>query len=155
MRGNMIVISERLKQIAIHIPNGSNFADIGSDHAFLSAYLCLKDSEMNAIAGEVRQGPFEAAVNTEQKVQMTKRFELRLGDWLEVIYLSDIIDTVVIDGMGSKLIIKILMVEPDIKKRINRFILQPNTFPEEVRAQCEKWGIPLSYESIVEDQGHL
>jgi len=151
----MIVISERLKQIAIHIPNGSNFADIGSDHAFLSAYLCLKDSEMNAIAGEVRQGPFEAAVNTVQKFQLTNQIDVRLGDGLEVINQTDVIDTVVIAGMGGKLIIKILMEEPDIRKRINRFILQPNTFPEEVRAQCEKWGIPLSYESIVEDQGHL
>lgn len=150
----MIEISERLKQIAFYIPEESNFADIGSDHAFLSAFVCLKNPHINAIAGEVRRGPYEAAQKTVERFRMENQINVRLGDGLEVISDDDAIDTVVIAGMGGKLIIRILEEAPAIRNRINRFILQPNTHPEIVRAYCEEVGIPLNHETILKDQGH-
>src|SRR5699024_2195302 len=154
MGEKMIEISGRLKKIASYISEKSNFADIGSDHAFLSVFVCLKNPDTNGIAGEVRQGPYEAARKTVERYRMESRIKVRLGDGLTVIAEDDAIDTVVIAGMGGKLIIRILEEKPEIRKRINRFILQPNTHPEIVRAYCEDLGIPLVHESILKDQGH-
>lgn len=62
-----IQMSERLKRIADEIPNGAFFADIGSDHAYLPCYVCLRDEKARAIAGEVAKGPYLNALNTVKK----------------------------------------------------------------------------------------
>src|SRR5699024_5471615 len=143
MGEKMIEISGRLKKIASYISEKSNFADIGSDHAFLSVFVCLKIPDTNGVAGAVCQAPYKGARKAVERYCMDSRITVRLGDGLGVIAEDDAIDTVVIAGMGGKLIIRILEENPQIRKRINRFILQPNTHPEIVRAYCEYLGIPL------------
>src|SRR5699024_10738733 len=104
----MLKLSERLKRIAYHIPLGSRFADIGSDHAYLCSHVCLQDPNAFAIAGEVREGPYAAAQKTIQKYQLEHSIQVRLGDGLEIIHETDHVDTVVIAGMGGKLMTEIL-----------------------------------------------
>src|SRR5699024_265109 len=125
MGEKMIEISGRLKKIASYISEKSNFADIGSDHAFLSVFVCLRNLDRNGIACEGRRGRYEAGRNTVERYSMERRIKVRLGDGLTVIAEDDAIDTVVNAGMGGNLIIRILEENPEIRKRINRFILQP------------------------------
>src|SRR5690625_5004789 len=104
----MINLSKRLQAIAKYIPDGAIFADIGSDYAYLCSSICLTDPLARAIAVEVRPGPFEAAKSTIYKYELQNRIDIRLGDGLDVIDDSDNIDTVVIAGMGGKLITDII-----------------------------------------------
>ena len=51
MDGNKL--SYRLQKVAEYVPADSRLADIGSDHAYLPAYLALKGKINFGIAGEV------------------------------------------------------------------------------------------------------
>ena len=57
MDGNKL--SYRLQKVAEYVPVDSRLADIGSDHAYLPAYLALKGKINFGIAGEVVKGPFK------------------------------------------------------------------------------------------------
>src|SRR5690625_7229202 len=102
------ILSKRLMKIASYIPKSPFLADIGSDHAYLPCYICLKDKEAKAIAGEVRSGPFDRAVQTVRNYQLDNKVEVRLGDGLEVINEKDEVSVVTIAGMGASLIEQIL-----------------------------------------------
>src|SRR5688572_1442382 len=106
-------LSKRLKEVAAFLPRGAWFADIGSDHAYLPCFICSGDSTSKAIAGEVNRGPFESAQKNVRKLGLEHQIEVRLGDGLEVIHLSDQIKQLVIAGMGGGLITKILVEGKD------------------------------------------
>lgn len=80
-----IKLSKRLKMVASFISEGTFFADIGSDHAYLPCYICLKDEKARAIAGEVREGPYKRAEETVAAYQLSDKVEVRLGDGLQII----------------------------------------------------------------------
>src|SRR5699024_12634341 len=103
-------LSKRLEACASFIQNSRYFADIGSDHADLPAYVCMNNPCLRAIAGEVNQGPLERAEATVQAHQLTNKIDVRLGNGLEVITKHDNIDTITITGMGGTLIKDILTI---------------------------------------------
>lgn len=151
----MIKLSKRLQLIAEYVRPGSSIADIGSDHAYLPAYLCRGYDDIRAIAGEVQQGPYEAAIRTIEKHQLANQVQVRLGNGLEVIQTEDNVDTIIIAGMGGKLIHDILMNGLGKLKHVRRFILQPNTNTEYVRRFLLEQDIPLQHEFILEEHGHI
>lgn len=130
----MMNLSKRLQTIATYIKRGSYFADIGSDHAYLPAYICLKDPKAKAIAGEVTKGPFERAKETVKTYHLGDQIDVRLGDGLSILHSSEV-DTIIIAGMGGSLIVNILEKGKDNLKNIERLILQPNIGEHLVR----KW----------------
>src|SRR5690625_4730954 len=100
-------ISKRLEVIASFLTEGSRFADIGTDHAYLPCYICINDQEASAIAGEKNKGPYEQAKKNVQRYQLEERIEVRLGDGLEVLEDAQITE-LIIAGMGGPLIVDIL-----------------------------------------------
>ncbi len=147
-------ISSRLKEIAKHIPKASFFADIGSDHAYLPTFVCLSDLDATAIAGEVNQGPFNKAKEVVDTYNLENRIDVRLGDGLAVLD-SDEPDTIVIAGMGGKLIEKILL--QNISKTLNtkKIILQPNLDSDRLRKWFLKYNYNLTNEKIIEENNHF
>src|SRR5690625_3858580 len=101
-----IKLSKRLQKIADIITKGSYFVDIGSDHAYLPCFVCLSDPTTKAIAGEVREGPYERALETVNYYQLGDQIQVRLGNGLNVI--DENVNEVVIAGMGGSLISKII-----------------------------------------------
>lgn len=147
-------ISLRLKEITKYISKASFFADIGSDHAYLPAYVCLNDLEASAIAGEVNKGPFNKAKAVVNTYQLENRIDVRLGDGLAVLEENEP-DTLIIAGMGGKLIESILSTDLNKTLKINKLILQPNLDADRLRKWFVKNNYNLINEKMIEENNHF
>ncbi|MDT2847548.1 tRNA (adenine(22)-N(1))-methyltransferase TrmK [Vagococcus carniphilus] len=142
-------LSKRLHRVGEFVPEGSILADIGSDHAYLPAYLVLNKRIESAIAGEVVEGPFQSAKNLVAELNLTSSIQVRKGDGLDVLKLADEVDAISICGMGGTLIKDIL----DRGYKNNRLsgnevlLLQPNVGEKTLRT----WLMEHSYIIIEED----
>lgn len=146
-------LSARLMKVASFLPEGADFADIGSDHAYLPSYVCLRDKKAKAIAGEVNEGPYKSAIETVKTYELQNQIEVRLGDGLEVLKENEV-KQIVIAGMGGALIKTILDEGKSKLANVQRIIAQPNVDARNVR----KWFLDnhfnLSDEAILQENGH-
>lgn len=148
-------ISTRLQTIASFIEAHSIIADIGSDHAYLPSYLCLKDDTIQAIAGEVSKGPFERAKETVAAYNLQDRIDVRLGSGLSILKESDKVSTIIIAGMGGGLIASILTEGAGILPHIDQLVLQPNTNGYIVRKTLINFGFTIQEEKLVDENDHI
>ena len=107
------------------------------------------------IAGEVIQGPFQAAVKNVAANQLEDRIDVRLGDGLSVIHPEDVIDNITICGMGGPLIAKILKDGQDKLSQHPRLILQSNIQTENLRQTLQQLNYEIIDEIIMEEKGHI
>lgn len=150
----MIKISKRLEMIADQVPQGARIADIGSDHALLPTFLMQRGLISFAVAGEVNQGPLEAAQKQVSDAQMDSSISVRLGDGLEVIEAGEV-DAITIAGMGGSLIASILEQGKHKLLGIKKLILQPNVGEEMVRRWLMDNDWFLSSETILEEDDKI
>lgn len=144
-------ISKRLKYIAEQVSKGVFFADIGSDHAYLPCYVCLRDDKARAIAGEVVKGPYINAVETVRQYQLTNQIDVRLGDGLSIINEDESVEEIVIAGMGGTLISNILLEGKSKLKSVQRLIIQPNNKEFKVRETLIELDFILTKELMIEE----
>ncbi len=150
----MIKLDIRLKIVADEVRKGKKIADIGTDHAYLPAYLIENNICPSAIAADIGKGPLENArkvVSTSKK--LSDRIELRLSDGLEKIF-PDEADDIVIAGMGGILISEILTKAPWVKNESKRLILQPMSHAEDVRKYLCENGFEIIKEKASTDGKH-
>ncbi len=147
-----ITISERLRTIARFCPPGAKVADIGSDHALLAAYLLRNGIASRVIAGELNEGPFQAAKKQLAALGLMDRSEVRKGDGLAVLSAGEV-DVICIAGMGGQLIASILAAGKTKLEGVRRLILQPNVGEEVVRRWLLENGWQLVDEAILEEDG--
>lgn len=134
---------------------GSRVADIGTDHAYLPIEL-VKSGKVNfAIASDIATGPLANAKQDVIEARLEKKIDLRLGAGLDTITKEDQIDTVVIAGMGGKLMTQILNTSWENGFSFTTLILEPNIGECGVR----EWLIDHSYhiqnEQIIAEAGHI
>ncbi|MBM7554743.1 tRNA (adenine(22)-N(1))-methyltransferase [Thalassobacillus pellis] len=151
---NEQVLSLRLQVVADQLPAGANFADIGSDHAYLPCYVCLNDSDAKAIAGEVNEGPYQSALREVKEHNLEGRISVRKGDGLSVVKPGEA-EQVVIAGMGGTLIAEILEKGIEVLDYTDRVIAQPNVDAKSVRKWLIANGFQITGEKIVEEGGHI
>ncbi|MEW9104046.1 tRNA (adenine(22)-N(1))-methyltransferase TrmK [Paenibacillus sp.] len=149
-----IKLSKRLQWIADWVPEGSKLADIGSDHALLPSYLAKEGKISYGVAGEVNQGPYEAARRQVLGSRLEHIVQVRLGDGLAVLEPNEV-DCISIAGMGGSLIVSILSAQPDKLEGVQRLILQPNVGEDTVRRWLRKEGWNLLKEHILEEEGKI
>ncbi|MCF6514992.1 hypothetical protein GSH19_02285 [Lactobacillus sp. S2-2] len=147
-------LSNRLKKVAELVPENSRIADIGSDHAYLPAYLVNQEKIEFGVAGEVVEGPYLNAVKEIKNQMMENIVKVRFGDGLEVIEIDDRINTVIIAGMGGNLIKNILTEGYEKLNGSEKLILQPNIGEKKLRKWLMENNYSIDNETLLEEDGH-
>jgi tRNA (adenine22-N1)-methyltransferase len=150
----MLRLSKRLEMIARGVPEGSRLADIGSDHALLPVFLAQQQRITKAVAGEVNEGPFQAASKQVMAAGLGAVIDVRHGDGLDVVAAGEI-DVVTIAGMGGTLIAEILEAGKEKLVGVGLLILQPNVGEYNVRTWLLKHDWILKNEQILEEDGKI
>ncbi|WP_152398437.1 MULTISPECIES: tRNA (adenine(22)-N(1))-methyltransferase [Paenibacillus] len=147
-------LSRRLQLIMEQIPDGSRLADIGSDHALLPVAAVEAGRAIKAVAGEVNQGPLQAAAKQVAEAGRGEDISVRLGDGLAVISPGEV-DVITIAGMGGSLIASILNEGQDKLTGVKRLILQPNVGEDLLRRWLLDHAWVLVSEMIIEEDGKI
>lgn len=149
------MLEERLAQIGKMVDPESRLADIGTDHAYLPIALVKEGKIDFAIASDVAAGPLNNAKQDIEQAGLEDKIETRLGSGLETLKTEDRIDTVVIAGMGGKLMTNLLETAYQEGKKYPTLILEANIGEPLVR----KWLMDHQYEivaeQIIEVAGHI
>lgn len=146
-------LGERLTAIA-GLTGGYSIADIGTDHAYLPAYLILNGLAPRAIGIEVHAGPYQAAQEMVERASLKDRIELRFGNGLAPLEPGEV-EAVAIAGMGGATIIDIVRARPEIMTGLRRLVLQPMTAAGSVRRWLTENGWILTEEKLVWEEGRL
>lgn len=147
---NINKLSKRLNCVVSYIIPGSTIADIGSDHAYLPCYAVKHGVASRAIAGEVVEGPYQAAIQQVNSSGLTDLIDVRKGNGLAVIEAGEV-DCIVIAGMGGALITEILETSKDKLDGVKRLILQPNLAANNIRRWMLENEWQLIHESILSE----
>lgn len=146
----MIKLSDRLQLIADRISEGETMADIGTDHGFLPIYLRVCGKSPKVIMGDVSEPSLEKgrknAFMMVPDMSMLDDIGFRVGDGLSVLESGEV-DTVVIAGMGGKLIRDIMAADMELTGTIKKFVMQPRIGQGHLR----KWLIDNGFVIIAED----
>ena len=97
---------KRLEIIVRMIDNGANIADVGSDHCFVPIECCKLNKIKYAQAIENKKGPYSRMVKAINDNGCGDRIKPSLSNGLNE--LDEKVDTVILAGMGGKLIVSIL-----------------------------------------------
>lgn len=132
----MIKLTERLQKIADFVPAGARVADIGTDHGFIPIYLAANGISDYVIAGDINSGPLEKMRGNLDRILggCPDSIKMRRGSGFDVFSAGEV-DTVVIAGMGGRLMTEIF--EADIEKTmaLTMMVLQPR----KEQAGLRKW----------------
>lgn len=147
-------LSNRLSSALPFVREGSFFADVGTDHAYLPLYLCLVGKVRGAVASDVREGPLSVAAANIKAYGLEGKIATCLSDGL--ISLAPYApEDIAVCGMGGELIASILAAVPWSKDSSRRFILQPMTKPESLRAYLSREGFAILDEGLTKDEGRI
>lgn len=144
----------RLNTLAKMVDSGSRVADIGTDHAYLPIELVKNGKIDFAIASDVAAGPLENAKTDIAEAGLSAQIETRLGNGLETVTHQDQIDTVVIAGMGGKLMVDILDAAWSKEYQFDTLVLEPNIGEAGVRNWLMMHNYQIMDERLIAEAGH-
>lgn len=147
-----IILSERMQMVANMVTKGNILADIGCDHGFVSIYMIENGICPKVIAMDVNEGPLCRAREHISERSLTPYIDVRLSDGMEKLLLGEA-DSILIAGMGGRLVIKILTDCMDKAKELNEIILQPQSELHLVRQFLTDFGFHILQEDMVKDNG--
>ena len=123
-------------------------ADIGCDHAYLSILLASSNTCAKVIASDIATGPVDKARANIARFGMDSRIDLRQGDGLSALAIGEA-DTIIIAGMGGRVIADILHTHPQTAKSAQKLILQPMTYANHLRRYLYENGYAIAAEDLV------
>jgi len=151
-RHGEVALSLRLLALAEMVTPGMRVCDVGCDHGFLSIYLVQKQISSGVIAMDVRSGPLSRAIKHIAEFGLESYIELRLSDGLDGLREGEA-DTLVMAGMGGRLMMKILTRDHEKAIRLKELILQPQSELMHFREFLRMRGYRTVAENIIEEEG--
>lgn len=142
-------ISKRLRSLAELVDSNDIIADIGCDHALLDVYLVFNNIVNKAYASDVNSNALRCGINNVNKYNLSDRIVIRLDDGINNI--PEDINTLIISGMGSSTIVKIL--DSSRLNQIDKLIIQSNNDYYLLRKYLVSKGYYIFDENSVYDKG--
>lgn len=150
----MIKLTPRLRAIADRVPVGTKVADVGTDHAYIPAWLVAQGICPSAWAADIQKGPLENARETLKREELTERIALRLGPGLAPLR-GEMPESIILAGMGGILISEILEADIAMARQAQKLILQPMSGFTELRRWLVTHGFRITEEGLVEEGRRL
>ncbi|MCL2106777.1 MAG: class I SAM-dependent methyltransferase [Oscillospiraceae bacterium] len=145
-------LGERLRMVAELVPPGAAVADIGSDHAYLPAWLAARGRCVKAIASDLREGPLRNAAKTLRETGLEHLVALRLSDGLDGIAPEEA-DCLIFAGMGGTLIVRLLRRADWIRRPGLSIVAQPMRHDHDLRAYLCANGFHITRELACYEDG--
>lgn len=154
-------MSVRLHMVADMITPGLVVADIGTDHGYIPIYQVLTGRSPYAYACDVKEGPLKRAEEHVRQYQAGDRVKTVLSDGLLAFAGQEVRDgdsvsvpeSVVIAGMGGKLMCDILKAGQSVAENAKELILSPHSEIEEVRKYLYQHGLNIVDENMIKEDG--
>lgn len=150
----MLELGPRLFCAASMVRHKRKIVDIGTDHAYLPAFLVLNRRAEDVLACDIGIKPLENAKRTVEMYSLQDKIQLRVSDGLKEV-LPEEAEEIVICGMGGTLITEILNASEWVKKQGMHLILQPMTHSEDVRRYLSENGFAIIEEKHITDNGRV
>ena len=145
-------LTPRLAAVAGLVRQDARLLDVGTDHAYLPAFLVGSGRCTAAVASDLRPGPCDRARETVSACGLADRIRVVQTDGLNGHDLSQF-DDIVLAGMGGELILRILAAVPGLDRPGLRLLLQPQTDLPLVRRTMAERGFALETERLAAE-GH-
>ena len=145
-----IKLSKRLEIIASIVPK-SVVADIGSDHGKLMIELFNSGKITKGYAVENKKGPYSRLVKALEEEGIIDNVVPMLSDGISE--LPKCVTTVVIAGMGGKLIVNILKKDLSKLENVQTLVIDAHSNLPYVREEISKLGFQIAEEIIVKEDG--
>lgn len=145
---------DRMKLIYASVRTGVKVYDVGTDHGILPIELILKGKAPECVMTDISSPSLEKGVANARKSGVGAKIEAYCTNGtlnVPMTYPSDII----IAGMGGELIAQIIDQDKRLKNRELRFVLQPMSKPEELRAYLAENGFEIESEVRAEAAGRI
>lgn len=136
------------------VRSGKIAADIGTDHAYLPAWLVLNNVCPSALACDLRKGPLDNAKKTVELYGIEDKITLRLSDGFDKIEPFEA-DDFIMCGMGGTLMAELVAKAYWLKDPEKLLILQPQSHAEDIRNFLIKNGFEILNEDACNDGGKL
>lgn len=142
-------LDSRLMTAAGFVNGGGVACDVGTDHAYLAAYLADNGISERVIACDIALGPLESARLTVSRLGLSDRITVIRSDGLDSVPDEGVTD-VIICGMGGELILDIILRADWLKRGVN-LVLQPMTRASELREGLYEQGFVIKSEKACRD----
>ncbi len=139
-------MNKRIIKIASYVEPYDKVIDVGCDMALLGEYLAKKN--IFSVSSDIRRNIIENASKRIEKLELNKYIKFIVTDGLDNTE-SEEFDTVVLSGMGTYTILKIL--ERSIKK-YKKIIIISNNNHDILRVKMLELGYCIKEEEIIFDK---
>lgn len=146
-------LSKRLTAIVNIVEKSECIRDVGCDHGYVSIALAEKGYASKIIASDINRGPLLRAKDNITKSGFDGIIETRLAGGLDDTKDSEIYDSIIIAGMGGKLMRDILNAHPDVLNKARQLVLQPQSEIFLVRRFLRENGFAIRKEDCVCEDG--
>lgn len=145
-------LSNRLQAVAEMVTPGNRVADIGCDHAYTSIYLLTNSISPYVVAMDINQGPLDGAKENVEKYGVEDKISIRKSDGLKLLHPGEV-DTILIAGMGGRLMLQILTSHMEIVSAAKELVLQPQSEVYFVRKTLIELGYIIIEENMLKEDG--
>ena len=146
-------LGPRLEAVCSMVGAGARVADVGTDHGRVPIALVDRGLATWCVAIETHESLLRGVRVRLGSDPVARPIDVRVGDGLAPVTAADRIDTVVLAGMGSDTVVRILDRADRTRIGGPRVIVQPQTEPHAVRAWFHAHAHVLIDERIVHERG--
>ncbi len=150
----MAGLSDRLAMMASLVQQGERVADVGTDHGSLPIFLCQQGISPFGVMTDISADSLRKAQLAGSQWIEEGKLSARCGDGLVPLEKGEV-DTVMLAGMGGRLMIDILEADPEKTLSFRHFIFQPRTAPGELRSYLAAKGYHILEEKLVRERKNL